>query len=489
MTVLPATLAALLALAAAWRFPSRPELLLAPLLFVALPRLGSWLRRMRGSTILALVTFLSLMAESGKAFVGTPSPFKYLGEVMFESSFFKDLAGLNVKGIELIYFGFAAWLAFKLQRRDVLAVLTERRTRLAAALALTVTGPALVAFCVGVLKGNDAGLAITQIRYLVLYPFVFYAAYVSCDGEDDVLSILRAIVAAMVLKSAFAWYVFLFVLGGSMGRLEYLIEHATSDHLATAMTALVAFWAVGRRTRLDTILTVTLVAFMLGPYILNDRRTSFIGLGLSLAFLPLVFWHRLRLWHLAGTAAAAALFAAFVAVTWNVDGPLGLPAATIKSVLFPEPSPLGGIYAFDYRDVENYNLYMGLFRDPALGMGLGVRFPKVMQMADVSTVFPLWDAVPHNNVLMIWTFEGPLGMASFGVFAALLCAIGVKLVRSARSPVEVAVGFLLFSGTMRWVFWAFGDLGMIELPQYAIVTTLGAMSLKLYQRHPPEATA
>lgn len=472
--------AAVAACLAVWRKPDAEMLPLVTMLVLALPAAWRAFRRLADAQVLAGIVFLALVAEQDVAFAHMPSPFKALGEIFFTSKVMLNF-GLNIKGQEAIYVGLFAWLAFKNGRRDGLALLADPRFRVAALIAAAIPGSAALAVLIGQLKGHDLGLAITQIHFLVLGPFAFYAGYVACRSENDLYTLLRAVVVAMIIKSVLAWYAFHVFLGSNLGSREYLIEHWTSDYLATAMLAVGGTWLIGKKSVANTVATLSLLLLIFWPYMLNDRRTAFVGLIFTVGLLPLVFFHRVRAWHFAVIGAAAAALVLFIGATWDAPPPLGFLSDLIESILFPAPSKLGGIYKYDYRHLENFNLYTGLFQDPILGMGLGTRFPHALPMADIQKNFELWDAVPHNNMLFMWTFCGPVGMAALSTFTVVGTAIGIRLVRSAKTAARALLGVLVFSCVVRWIFWVFGDLGIVEIPFFCLINTVVAMGLKLDQ--------
>lgn len=463
-----------------WRRPDAEFLPLLPLGLVAVPLCLRLLRACSDAQLLAGVVFLQLIAEEQEAFSHMPSIFKPLGELVFTSKAML-LVGLNIKGQELLYALLIAWLLFKNQRRDILRFAIDQRFRAAALVGLAIPAAAAFALLIGQLKGNDLSLALTQIHFLILAPLALYAGYIACRSPQDVLTLLRAVVVAMVIKSVLAWYAYYAYFGQNLNGREYLIEHWTSDYMATAMLALAAAWVAGKKSLRGTLLTIALVGVILWPYVLNDRRTAFVGLIFTIALLPLVFWHRVRLWHLGVMAAVAAALALFLAVTWDMPPPVGFLADLIEGILWPPPSALGGIYKYDYRQLENFNLYVGLASDPFWGMGLGTRFPHALPMADIAQNFALWDALPHNNMLFIWCFLGPIGMGALACFTVIGTAAGVRLVRLGRTRVHAMIGFMVFSGVVRWIFWVFGDLGLVEVPLFCLISAMVGMALKLDQ--------
>ncbi len=454
---------------------------LTPLLVIALPLLLGVIAKSPQWPVLVVFLGLSLISEGEDGWIGLATPFKVLGHYLNSPYFIKRLIGLPFRIQDAFFLGFAAWVAFKRGHLDWKLWRVSRHFQVMLILALLVPAVESIAVLVGILKGRNIETAITLFRYIFIYPFAIYLGYASLRGVRDIKLLFGVVVACMLGKSAEALYLYYGVLNQNLRGYEYLMEHWTSDYMATAMTIIVAVWVRHLRGRLPIWAALAGVAVIGLPWILNDRRSSLFGVLLTIVLLPVIWYHLLRLRHLAWLGAAALAGVGFVLLTWNAPPPLNFVASTFDSVLFPKPSELGGIYAFDYRELENFNLVTGLGLDPFLGMGLGSKFPKTAPMADISMWFPFWDSIPHNQLFATWAFAGPLGIAGLGTLAVMALAVSVRLARKLESPWAATLGVVTFTCVVRWLVWVYGDLGLIEVRLIGLVGVMIGATVRMLE--------
>ena len=73
-----------------------------------------------------------------------------------------------------------------------------------------------------------------------------------------------------------------------------------------------------------------------------------------------------------------------------------------------------------YRQIEDFNLMYAVKQFPIMGQGFGSRFESVIPLPDISFTYELFDAIPHNTLLFLWCFAGPLALAGFFRFSFLV---------------------------------------------------------------------
>ena len=341
---------------------------------------------------------------------------------------------------------------------------------------------ALFAVCYGMLRGNDFGIAMTQNRFIPVLGVWLYLGYACYKRSEHAENIFLILTIATVLKCIEGWYVFIFDFKMHLGSREYLIEHVTSEAIAMSMLYVAYVWWHRRQHVLHDIAAFVLVAVMIGPYLINLRRTSFLGLGLTLMLLPLLYPMSVRLRHVAGAALLAGLATLLVVVTWNLPPPLGVISAPIKR--FTNPPPPG---EFDYRDVENYNNYRSIMNAPIQGRGFGVTLARYIPLLDISTVYPLYETVPHNNILFIWANGGPIAMAALAATAAFSFAVCLRLGREARAPGARLLGFLGWGMVLRWLVYCWADLGLAFFRLPAVLGLIVGMAIKALAQERKEA--
>jgi O-antigen ligase len=112
-----------------------------------------------------------------------------------------------------------------------------------------------------------------------------------------------------------------------------------------------------------------------------------------------------------------------------VQGPLGLPAQSIKSAIAPEQLSAADMSSNFYRQVETYNLVETIRQNPVLGRGFGQKFLQVYPLPYIPFVWA--EYIPHNSVLWIWMNTGA------GGFIAMLYLFGAGISVGARATMRM----------------------------------------------------
>ena len=311
----------------------------------------------------------------------------------------------------------------------------------------------------GVLRGNDLGLGITQTRLLPTFTAWCLISYFLARRPENIRHMFRIVLYGALWKATMGIYVYFVVYGATLGPFEYLIDHLSSLLLATALLMLVTrpiFFPNLSKTQL--ILSALMFVWIAIPYVLNDRRASFLGLGLALVLLPLVV-HRLTLFDLRRRFGYFLLPAALLALAGIA---LFIAASSdLRMMLQNVLSGSGGDNQPSYRALEDYNLLHGVQFSPFLGLGFGSRYPIMVYLPDISGVFELFDAIPHNQVLYLWTFCGPLGMTALGLVMSLSIQAAVRVCRQQALGLRPYLGFLCFATIVGWFVYIFFDMGLL----------------------------
>jgi hypothetical protein len=308
----------------------------------------------------------------------------------------------------------------------------------------------------GILRGNVLGLAFSQLHFVPMIPVWLVIGYYLGMRPILLQKAVRILFWICIWRSVYALYVFLVIYGARMQEREYLIDHASSGFLALAI-GYAGFQAFTQRADRSRVLAYgAAMGLMLWPYILNDRRTSFVGLMAALMLLPLIlpkgFRVRLRSTFRWGLVAGALLL-------------------SYKVVLSKAPENLGqreygeeviDVGNLDYRQIENYNLMLGVIERPLLGLGFGTRFPQAIPLPDISFSFELFDAIPHNTLLYLWTFAGPFGIAALMTASCFMMLVLTRIGQLARSKRELLLAFLGLITVTQWGMYVSFDMGLLE---------------------------
>ncbi len=462
-----------------------------PLAMFGFAALAPTLARLDDISLVAtwLAVILLLDAPAGYPFWDYDPLTETLGTLVFESaSKFLGLTGLRLTLVEAGSYALALWLAFVNNRHEVLNLRFSGQFRFAAVMALLVPGTLLAFGAIGIIKGNDVALAMTQLRFVPLLACWTYIGYLACRRPQDTAVIFKVVVAAMVFKSLQGWFAYFFVFGADMGHREYLLEHLTSDQLATAMFVVLGAWYLFGARRVPTPAVVAAVVLMGFAYLLNDRRASFVGVAMCFILLPVVYFRDLTRRHWLALGAIVVLTVGFIAATWGAQGSIGIPARAVESLM----SDAAQGSAASYRELEDFNLYSAVMSHPIAGLGFGKRFEIIAPLPDISMVYENFDAIPHNNVLFTWVFAGPAGIAALGTFIAVAIAIMMRLGRDARDRYLQLFAFVGFTMVVRWSFYVYADIGLMENRTLALIGLAVGMAMALQAMTParrPEATA
>jgi hypothetical protein len=308
----------------------------------------------------------------------------------------------------------------------------------------------------GVLRGNVLGLAFSQLHFVPMIPIWMVIGYYLGMQPMLLQKAARILFWICIWRSFYALYVFVVVYGGRMGTREYLIDHASSGFLAMAL-GYAGFQAFTQRENGRRLLAYgAAFALMLWPYILNDRRTSFVGLMAALLLLPFILPKAIRL-RLRSTFRLA-MVAAVLLVSYKVVFSKA-PANLGQQEYGEEVVDVGNL---DYRQIENYNLMIGVIERPLLGLGFGTRFPQAVPLPDISFSFELFDAIPHNTLLYLWTFAGPFGIAALMTASCFMMLVLSRVGQLARSKRELLLAFLGLITVTQWGMYVSFDMGLLE---------------------------
>ena len=142
---------------------------------------------------------------------------------------------------------------------------------------------------VGFLRSHDLSLAITQIRFAPML-----AAWM-CIGlhmgrfPDQLSRACWVMFWIIFAKSLLSLFVFYAILGGTLGEKEYLVDHLFSLFTGMAIVLGIVSCLNSSLNPKQRWVVVAAMAIIFFAMLINDRRTAFLGLFLSLSFL-LVKW-------------------------------------------------------------------------------------------------------------------------------------------------------------------------------------------------------
>ena len=177
-----------------------------------------------------------------------------------------------------------------------------------------------------------------------------------------------------------------------------------------------------------------LIPFVMIIYLVAQRRSAFLSLGIALVVVVLFLYknNRQAFWSITIPGALFAIL--YLGVFWNSQSTLALPAQAIKSVVATDTASTEDQLSDIYRVAENMNVAYTIKQSPILGIGFGKPFAVVVPMPDISFIFESWQYYPHNSVAWIWYNAGAGGFYSMLLLFGLSLAMGARAIIRLNDP-------------------------------------------------------
>ncbi|MGC4114787.1 MAG: hypothetical protein QM765_09290 [Myxococcales bacterium] len=321
----------------------------------------------------------------------------------------------------------------------------------------------------GLARGGSVDIAILHVRPLVRVGLFYGVFNFAFAGRADHRLLGRVVVFAALVRAALAVWIALFVRPVVAPEMIYATNHGDSVLFSVACVLLLADLAehADRRRLLQALL---LLPPLFAGMVANNRRLAWVMLAFGV-FAAFAAVPSRRAWKrglaLAG-ALAAPLLAVYVAAGWGSTSQAFAPVRVLQSLWdgTTDSSTL-------YREIENWNLAMSMREDPLLGRGFGHTYTEYSRGADISSIFALYAAVPHNGVLGLLLFAGLF--AFVGIWTAWVVGLylAVRVARFARDPRDRVAALGCLGALLSSCVLVYGDLG------FAFVQTQIALALAL----------
>jgi hypothetical protein len=425
--------------------------------------------RLSAAALLFLVLALEVSTDAAGLWC---TPLARLGDLLqdnLERS--AGLPGVALSGLELA----AMWLlgVAALRRRNARDHAGAVRTPgvVVGLMALYVAG-VVWAEAIGIAKG--APVAIWKAHQLLQLPLLAVLFQVAFRGPRDHSLVAGVVIAAAAVKALLAVWVQRVVapeLTG--GKLAFATSHGDSVLFAVAAVILLGAIVDGRGPRRLVVLAPLLLLVVVGIKE-NERRTAWVMLAMAAAFAYAV--GAPRPWKRAVTRAAVIavpLLALYLAVGWDREGGIFAPIRAFRTLSDTTDS------STRWREIENWNIAMSMREAPVLGIGLGGVYTEYVKGDDISALFTEFRAWPHNSVLGLLLFAGPLGFVAIWALPALVVFLAVRSHRAARRADDRTAALACVATVIACAVLAFGDTGT-HFVQYRLLLALAvAISGKL----------
>jgi O-Antigen ligase len=354
--------------------------------------------------------------------------------------------------------------------KHALTLRTEIRTRELLGGSEFILALALWGLVVCLARNQDFGDAQFQARSLPIYVFMGALGLAWIKNMERLWLFLSMMTAVSIFKAIQGIFVWL-IIWGDGAQHRYLIDHYFSDAFihSLSMLFLTLFLPSGRRLAWRIAWRLICVVPLVTALYLNNRRTAYLGAAFSVVLLPIFFqalFQRLQ-WKL---LISSGVFFAICGITilWKIF--LG------HSVGIHEDS------SAYYRILENLNLLELVRNFPFFGAGLGREMPLVHVMDSVAHAYREFALIPHNTLLFIWAFFGPIGLTLFSCYSIKGVSQGIRIAHLPEAANDFRfkiVGFLVSAQIIRWLIYVYADMGLVESRFSVIIPIMIGASFKI----------
>jgi hypothetical protein len=363
------------------------------------------------------------------------------------------LSGVLLNPLELIILLTAlVWLMKGVAQRD----LQLPRSALAGGLAILFV-LALLAEVHGLMAGGDLRESLRELRPWVYLGVFYLLAAQLLARYGGPWALLWAFVIGTGIKGVEGTIRFVMV-RGSLPRPEAILAHEEAVFFGVFLLLTATLWIFGEKGRLRSVATA-LAPFVFIANVGNNRRASWLILGLGLAALLVIAWVRLpnrRRLVGGGMALLMVIGAVYLPIFWSGSGGFSQPARAIRSLVGPDPRDAA---SNQYRVQEDANLEFNIQRSTPFGAGFGLAIDYALPIVDLTVAVPSLKYVPHNTILYTWMRMGLLGMFAFWWLIGIGFLTAFGLIRSLDRRLMV-FGALAICALIAYLLEGYYDLGL-----------------------------
>lgn len=284
----------------------------------------------------------------------------------------------------------------------------------------------------GVARGGaNINVLLWETRPLAYLALMFVLATNLIRTRHHVVVLLWTLAVSLWLRGMSGVAYVGAVLGWNTEGLERIGNHAMSIFFDSIFILTIGAFMF-RASWKKRVLLLLMLPPMLFSFFSNQRRASFVALGIGLLVIAIALYviRRRLFWKIAPPALLIGVI--YLGVFWNSGHPLAFGASSFRSVIGMGDER--DSKSNQYRDIENANI-MFTIRSAPQGVGFGQKFYIIYPLPDIS-FFEWWEYITHNAVLYMWMKAGPFG------FMAMLSMFGVALATGGRAIVTMPDGVL-----------------------------------------------
>lgn len=410
---------------------------------------------------MAIIVFLLLVGEDPSIFAGLMStPAALVEEVLFAPS-----------PIKLPLFTWAALVLLMVLGAGPSPHMRARP--MAKALLVSVSCAALWTV-LGVTRGGS--LYQTAFQLFPLLNGLLLAALLMAVAHrpQHYAMILKAIVAAAVYRALAGLGLYVFMVRDLPWDKvpEYLTAHGDTVLYVSAVLILLV-GAVERATPKARLAACFLVPILLLAIHLNNRRLAWVSLVAGLvavyaAYPPSASKRRV----VRAAAVLLPVLGLYTAIGWGRSERIFKPLRSLESVgSDKDASTLS-------RDFENEGLLFTFAQYGFLGAGFGIEYIEINTSLS-ARVFAQYRYSPHNSLLGLLAFTGPLGLAGILMPLPISIFLNARTSRAARAPLERVVAVVGVAEAAVCLNQLWGDMGFISRTTLTVLATAIAAAGRL----------
>ncbi len=310
----------------------------------------------------------------------------------------------------------------------------------------------------GAATGGDFIISLQEVRAQFYFLLAYLMAVNLVREQRDVNALLWMLAICIGFKGVLYTFRRYVTLAGLPVPDQGVGSHEEAFLFNAFVILLMVLGLCSAHRRLQRVMWLLLPFVILGSLATN-RRAGTAALLLALPILLLAAYRALprRRKMVLGTGLALLVgFSLYYPAFKNSRSMLALPARAIASQFQPSARDRS---SNQYRIAENACLKATIRLAPLQGYGYGKPMLHAVPIADISSLYPWWDIMPHNQILWVWMRVGTFGFLAFWIMiAAILMAAG-RLCQPRDNPSqECVVGLFVLMLIMMLVIFGLLDL-------------------------------
>ncbi|HMD14555.1 MAG TPA: O-antigen ligase family protein [Bacteroidota bacterium] len=319
----------------------------------------------------------------------------------------------------------------------------------------------------GMATGGDFLPALWELRALFYLGIMYFFVPQVIQTRKQLITIIWVLIGAISFK-VFQGLVRIIRLGFQFGDRTELTNHEDPLFLVSLFILVCGFVLFGVATKQRrAILWMLLPAALV--FILAQRRATYVALGAGIIAFMLLISNKQRKSTFKVIIPCLIAFMIYLAIFWNGEGTIALPAQLVKSSFSNDKETAGERYFSNlYREFENYNLAQTIKRSPLIGIGFGKKYDQPIVLPMIP--FSLRDYIPHNEIFWLMVKTGAIGFFFFWLFLDAYVLHAAFVFSKIKDPYLKSICAITIIAILGQIIVSFVDL---ELTFYRNMIFLG----------------